>query len=68
MFACCKKVFTFLLSCVNFAVVREHSMPDFNPLEFIETCYMAQKMLHVGEYSCTVETNMYSAAIGSSSV
>lgn len=49
-------------------MVREHSMPDFNPLKFIETCYMAQKMLHVGEYSCTVEINMYSAAIGSSSV
>lgn len=49
-----QKCFHVIDVCVIFAVVREHTVHDFNPLKFIETCYMAQKMLYVGEYfMCT---------------
>ena len=45
-------------------MVTEHTSYDLNPFKFIESCFMSQNMVYLGQYPCAFEKNMYFTAIG----
>lgn len=40
-------------------MVREHTLWKLNPFKFIETCFMAQNMLHLGKLSMYTGKNVF---------
>ena len=42
-------------------IVTKYVFYDLNSFKFVEVCFMAQKMMYLGECFCAVEKNVYSA-------
>lgn len=40
-------------------MVREYTLQDFSILKFIETYFMAHKMVYPDENSCALEMNLF---------
>ena len=46
-------------------MAREHTLYEFNPYKFVETCFMAQNIICLDEYSmCTWNTYLFCCWVG----